>query len=303
MDARSLYRPAQFFLIAFIVSWFFWLIDAYLSWHGGAEWLQGLLMFLSLFGPIVAALIMFCSAKSPELWSDYKDRLFSFRRIDPRMVPIILFLTPVLMFIAMGISLFFGGSPDQFVILPGITFLTLPGLIGLFLAPALEEAGWRGYGVDSLRSRSTLFVTSITFGVIWACWHIPLFFINGSYHNTLLSSWLFTANFFVSVVAMAFILNWLFYRNNRSVMACFIFHLSANVSMSFIPAEPFTKCIVTMLMVLIAAATVLADCKLWFAEPPARFDRQRVFAPFFPARPRPTRHEHRAGASDKPPHP
>jgi uncharacterized protein len=272
MDARTTCRPAQFFVIAFIVSWSFWLIDAYLSWHGGADGLQGLLMFLGLSGPVIAALVMFSRAKSPELWSDYKDRLFSLRRIDLRMVPVILFLIPATMCIATGISLFFGGSPEQFAILPGAAFLTLPGLIGLFLAPALEEAGWRGYGVDSLRCRSTLVVTSISFGIIWACWHIPLFFIKGFYHNTLLSSWLFTANFFVSVVAMAFILNWLFCRNNRSVMACFLFHLSANVSMSFIPAEQVTRCMVTVLLLLCAAATVLIDRELYLTEPPARFD-------------------------------
>ena len=261
---------SQFFLIAFVVTWFFWLIDAYVSWHGGAEGLQGLVMFLGLCGPVVAALVMLSRAKSPELWSDYQDRLFSLRRIDPRMLPVILFLVPALMCIAIGISLLFGKSPDQFTILPGAAFVTLPGLIGLFLAPALEEAGWRGYGVDSLRSRSTLFVTSLSFGILWACWHIPLFFIKGFYHNTLLSSWLYTANFFVSVFAMAFILNWLFYRNNRSVMACFLFHLSANVSMSFIPAEQFTKCIVTVLLLLCAAATVLIDRELCFARNPAR---------------------------------
>ena len=270
MEARKIYRPAQFFLIAFIVSWSFWLIDAYLSWHGGAESLQGIMMFLGLPGPVVAALVMFSRAKSPERWIDYKDRLVNPRRIDPLMVPAILFLAPVLICIAIGISLFFGGSPDQFSILAGATFLTLPGLIGLFIAPALEEAGWRGYGVDSLRSRSTLFLTSVSFGIIWACWHIPLFFIRGLYHNTLLSSWLFTANFFVSVIAMAFLLNWVFYRNNRSVLACFLFHLSANVSLSFIPAEQVTRCIVTVLLLLCAAATVLIDRELSFAKHPAR---------------------------------
>ncbi len=263
-------RPARFFLIAFIITWSFWLIDAYLSWHGGAEGLQGILMFLGLSGPVVAALVMFSRAKSPELWIDYQDRLVNLRRIDLRMVPAILFLTPVLICIAIGISLLFGGSPDQFSILPGAAFLTLPGLIGLFLAPALEEAGWRGYGVDSLRCRSTLFLTSISFGILWACWHIPLFFMKGSYHNTLLSSGLFTANFFVSVIAMAFILNWVFYRNNRSVLACFLFHLSANVSLSFIPAEQVTRCIVTVLLLICAAATVLIDRELCFARPPAR---------------------------------
>jgi uncharacterized protein len=266
MDARTLYRPAQFFLIAFLVSWFFWFTDAYVSGAGGAEGLQGFLMFFGLCGPVIAAIVMFRRTKSPELWSDFKDRLFSLRRIDLRTLPVILFLVPALMCSAIAISLFFKSSPYQFAILPGATFLTLPGLVGLFLAPALEEAGWRGYGVDSLRSRSSLFVTSASFGILWACWHIPLFFIRGFYHNTLLSSWLFTADFFVSVFAMAFILNWLFYRNNRSVMACFLFHLSANISMSFIMAEQSTKCIVTVLLLLCAAATVIGDRRLYFEE-------------------------------------
>jgi hypothetical protein len=42
MDARALYKSAQFFLIAFILIWFFLLPDAYFSWHGGAIGLQGL---------------------------------------------------------------------------------------------------------------------------------------------------------------------------------------------------------------------------------------------------------------------
>jgi uncharacterized protein len=263
MDARTLYRPAQFFLIAFTVTWFFWLTDAYLSWHGSDSGLMGILMFLGLCGPFIAAIVMFRRAGNKELWSDYQDRLFSFRRIDLRLLPLILFLVPAVVCAAIGISLLFGKSPDQFTILLAPSFLTLPALTGLFAAPALEEAGWRGYGVDSLRSRSTLFVTSLSFGILWACWHIPLLFINGMYHNTLLASGLYTANFFVSVFALSFIINWLFYRNSRSVPACFLFHLSANIALSFIPAEQFTKCIVTVLLLLVAAATVIGDWELY----------------------------------------
>ena len=262
-----LYKPARFFLIAYAVTWFFWLAGAYLSWHGAGEGTLGLLVFLGLTGPFIAALVMFRQAGSPELWRDYRDRLFGLKRIDGRMLPLILFLAPALVCVAIAISLPLGGSPDQFGIAAGAAFLTIPGLVGLFAAPALEEAGWRGYGVDSLRSRYSLFVTSVTFGILWAGWHIPLFFIRGFYHNSLLASPLYTANFFVSVFAMAFILNWVFYRNNRSVAACFVFHLAANVSMSFIPAEEFTQCIVTVLLLLVAAVTVLVDRELYFAGP------------------------------------
>jgi len=266
MNTKTMYRPAQFFLIAYLVTWTIWFTDAYFSWHGGSQGLLGLLMLLGLCGPFVAALIMFWRAKSPELWRDYRDRLFSLRRIDRRTLPIILFLIPAVICAAIGISLLFGGSPDQFTIQLGASFVTVPALIGLFLAPALEEMGWRGYGMDSLRSRSTLFVASLYFALLWAFWHVPLLFISGLYHNSLLSSWLYTANFFVSVVAISFIINWLYYRNNRSIVACFLFHLSANVAMSYIPADQFTKCIVTVLLLIVAAAVVAADRKRFFGE-------------------------------------
>jgi len=265
-NTRIIYKPAQFFLIAYGITWTFLFAAAYFSYHGGAEGLLGLLMFLALCGPFGAALVMFHKTGSPELWADYRDRLFNTRRIDPRTLPVILFLIPAVMIAAIGISLLFGKSPGQFTILLGSSFMTLPGLIGLFAAPAFEEAGWRGYGVDSLRSRSTLFVTSLSFGILWMVWHTPLVFISGLYHNTLLSSWLYTANFFVSVLVLAFIINWLFYRNNRSVIACFLFHLSTNIAMSFIMAEQFTKCIITVLLFIVAVVIVVADRKLFFED-------------------------------------
>jgi membrane protease YdiL (CAAX protease family) len=265
-NTRTRYNPGQFFLFAFIFAWFFWFIDAYFSWNGGSPVLQGLLIFLGICGPVGAALVMLWQTKSPELWSDYKDRLVSFRRVNRWTLPLILFLFPAMISIGTGISLLLGKSSNQFTILLSPTIMTLPALTGIFLAPALEEAGWRGYGVDSLRSRFSLFITSIFFGILWASWHIPLFFINGFYQNSLLSSWLFTANFFVSTVIMAFIANWIFYTNNRSIIACFLFHFSADISMSFIPVEQYTKCIITVLMVLVAAVIVIRDKKLFFEE-------------------------------------
>jgi len=261
------YHPALFFLIAYAATWACWFAAAYFSNHGGSGELLGLLMVAGLCGPLVAALIMFWRAKSPELWRDYQDRLFSLRRIDIRTLPIILFLVPAVICVAIGISLLFGKSPDQFTIRLGAVFLTVQGLVGLFLAPAFEEAGWRGYGMDSLRSRYTLFIATLWFALLWAIWHIPLFFLAGFYHNSLLSSGLYTANFFIAVLAMAFIVNGLFYRNNRSIVACFLFHLSANVAMSYIPAEQFTKCIVTVLLLAVAAVIVVADRDRFFHEP------------------------------------
>lgn len=267
MDTKSLYKPLLFFLIAFVITWTFLILDAYLSYHEGTEGMLGLVLILGTSGPLVAALVLFRRAKSPVLWSDYRDRLINVRRISPWMLPLIIFLMPAAILFAIGISVLFGQPASQFAFLLVPAFLTIPGLLGIFLAPALEETGWRGYGVDSLRCRFSLLYTCILFGILWACWHIPLIFVKGMYHYTLLSSWLFTLNFFVSVFVLGFINTWIFYRNNRSIIACFLFHLSANVFMSFIPAEQVAKCIVTVLLLLFAAGTVIVDRKMYFDDP------------------------------------
>jgi uncharacterized protein len=267
MDTKALYKPLPFFLIAFLITWSFLILDAYLSYHEGTQEMLGILLIVGTSGPVVATLVMLRGAKSTLLWNDYRDRLLNVRRINPWMLPLIIFLMPAAILIAIGISVLFGQSPSQFGFLLVPAFLTIPGLCGIFLAPAMEEAGWRGYGVDSLRSRFPLLHTCILFGILWACWHIPLVFIKGMYHYTLLSSWLFTLNFFVSVFVLGIINTWIFYRNNRSIIACLLFHLSANVFMSFIPAEQVAKCFVTVLLILFAAGTVIVDRKMYIEDP------------------------------------
>jgi membrane protease YdiL (CAAX protease family) len=263
---KTIYQPAPFFLVAFLVTWTAWFITAYLSFQEGMQGFQDLFMLIGLCGPFIATLVMFHRSKSAALWKDYLDRIVNLRRINPATVPVMLFLFPIVIILSILLSLAFGQSAAQFALSLQFGFSAgfMPVLLILFLAPALEELGWRGYGMDSLRSRSALFTATLWFALLWALWHLPLFFINHYYHHQLLSNWLYFANFWVSVIPMAFIINWLYYRNNRSIIACFLFHLSADITMSVFPLGQFTKCIITVVLLGIAAVIVFADKKLFF---------------------------------------
>ena len=144
-----------------------------------------------------------------------------------------------------------------------ILSLVLP----LFLAPLLEELGWRGYGLDSLRVSFNLFVTSLMFAFLWALWHLPLFFINGFYNHELWNtSIIYVLNYFVIFFPASLLINWVYFKNSRSIIAAMLFHSVLNLCSVIFRTEQFTKCIITLLLCVIAIVVIINDKKFFFSK-------------------------------------
>src|SRR5262245_54877009 len=76
-----------------------------------------------------------------------------------------------------------------------------------------EEIGWRGYALPRLAARFGLARASMLLGVIWACWHLPLFFAHGA--DT------YGQSFFVyllQVTALSVAIAWLYVRTGGSLL-------------------------------------------------------------------------------------
>jgi uncharacterized protein len=222
-----------------------------------------------LFGPFCAALIMIFASKNEALRKDLLSRV-RFCTIKPKFLAVIALLMPFTVFLATGLSLLFGYSAEQVAFSREIHLLKGHGLVGLlvvFMAPVFEELGWRGYGVDSLRSYLDLFRTTILFAVLWSTWHMPLFFIDGYYHHELWNTSMFcVVNFFLSVVPGAALMNWIYYKNDRSIIAAILFHFMMNLSAILFQTEQFTKCLVTMLMVMFSVGVFVKDRQFFFTK-------------------------------------
>lgn len=254
------YRPALFFLLAFGLSWTPWLIAAYAGSQAGLAAYVPLFQLLGIAGPTAASLFLVFTSGSESLKRDFRDRLFNPRRIRPVYAAVAVALPLGVILASIAISLLLGQPADQFRLSGGGNLVAMIALT-MLLAPLLEEIGWHGYGVDSLRAKSGMLWTTLLFGVLWSAWHAPAALISDTYQNELarMDNPIYLANFFVSIIPAAFIANWFYYRNDRSIMGAVLMHSMLNAASVLVAAGQVAKCIATLLYAAVAVALVLTD--------------------------------------------
>jgi hypothetical protein len=94
----------------------------------------------------------------------------------------------------------------------------------------------------------------------------------GTYHYGLaqMNSPIYVINFFVSVMGVVIVVNWLYYKNNRSILAAAVAHSAGNAAGVLIAATPTTDLISTGVYFAVALVVVLLDRK-HFNEGPRTF--------------------------------
>lgn len=243
------------FLYFFITIGFPVLISpiAYYDSHKRDGSLSTLLLLINLLLPMLTA-IFFIYVHQPPLTPLFINKLTLFS-VPYHLILFSFLYMPCIIIIATLISLACGGSKKQFLLNKELTVMKGWKLIGILipflLAPLIEELGWRGYGVDSLLSSMQFYPASLTFGILWGLWHLPLFFFKGYYQNTLLKKGsLFVINFFLSVILISVLMNWVYVASNKSIPLMVLFHAMLNVSSMLFRTEDTTKCISTLLLLL-----------------------------------------------------
>jgi membrane protease YdiL (CAAX protease family) len=94
-----------------------------------------------------------------------------------------------------------------------------------------EEFGWRGYLLPRLQTRHNALVSGLIVGVIWAIWHIPLFFLKGMSQNVMqLQAGLLPAllGYSVLVIVNSIQFTWVFNNTRGSVLLAAVLHGASN---------------------------------------------------------------------------
>ena len=190
--------------------------------------------------------------------ADFWRRVTRPGRIGRRWLVVILVVPPGVGVLAGVVDLLLGGAglawgegvtgfgADPLLILPALFFATLP--------PLLEELGWRGYALDRLQLTWSAASASLVLGVVWALWHLPLFFIDGSFQHdevgfATAGFWLFM----VGIVSLSFTFTWIYNHTERSVLGIILLHGWVNFTAEAIVVADATY---YPLWVLLAVAVV-----------------------------------------------
>lgn len=266
---RYRYRPLRFYATCFAVTWIFWILAAVVSKSGNDNGTSSLLMLFGLTAPAVTAVITVLASGSKALKADLKRKLIGFYRIKPLSILMAVVGFMVIIVLSILLSLLAGQSLEQFAFTEDFSF-SISGtsaLLTILLAAIIEEVGWRGYGEDSVASYFSWFTESVIFGFVWALWHLPLFWIEGTYHYGLKELGVgYVLNFLISVNPLGFLTTWVYVKNNRSMLACIIFHLFINTMQEKIAMTPQTKCVETIVVFIAAAVVVLTNKEMFFEK-------------------------------------
>jgi membrane protease YdiL (CAAX protease family) len=109
------------------------------------------------------------------------------------------------------------------VLIPYIIFIALFG-------GGQEEFGWRGYVQDPLQEKFGVVKGSLLLGIVWAVWHLPLWFIPGEGHQyySFFAFGLFT-------ICLSVIIGVLYNASGKKMVVPWIVHTISNTSVPLFP--------------------------------------------------------------------
>lgn len=212
----------KFFSLTYALAWISWAASRGIS-YGSA-----LVLLLGVFAPGIVALVLTERAEGRAATRALIARVFKWD-VGARwyvfaiaFIPAIKLLVALVHRIVTGVWPRFGEEP---------LYLMAASLLVSTWAQAGEEIGWRGYALPRLSQRFGLAQASVILGVIWATWHLPLFFFFGS--DILGQSF---PLYLMQVTAVSVAMSWLYWRTGGSLLLVMLLHAAVNNLKDIVPS-------------------------------------------------------------------
>jgi membrane protease YdiL (CAAX protease family) len=250
-----------FFALAYALSW---IVEIPLALKA-QELIQAEIPFwthyLAAYGPMLSAVILTIVRGGWEGLRELLGRMTKWR-VNPGWW--LAALAPLGLYLLVGMALWLiEGQRIDLIAMGQVDYLPALGMAALPLWILTfgigEETGWRGFALPELqKDRSPLSATLILW-VIWALWHLPLFFY--SYPIAIIPG------FLIGLLSGAIIFTWLYNSTGGSILMVALWHGTYNFTTACTSCKTSPSAAVISALVMVWA--VLAA----FALKPARFSR------------------------------
>jgi uncharacterized protein len=220
-----------FFLLTFAVAWMLWMGASALSGSVVSPGLRALLFLPGTFAPALVALVLTAWGEGRQGVETLLRRLFRWRVGLRWYVFAVSYMAAIKLSAALVYRVSTGswprfGEEAWYVMLAATIFSTVVG------GQAGEEIGWRGYALPRLELRLGLTGGSLLLGVVWAAWHLPLFFLRGG--DLAGQSFLF---YLLALPAISTAMAWLYWRTGGSLLLTMLMHAAINNTAGIVPAD------------------------------------------------------------------
>ncbi|HSK99141.1 MAG TPA: type II CAAX endopeptidase family protein [Rubrobacteraceae bacterium] len=216
--------PLMYFIIALAFTGLFWTLAA-LGARGVIPSLPGVTV-IGTFGPLVAAVVLIAHESGRVGLRSLLGRILHWR-VAPIWYGVVL-LGPILLYLAalsLEVILLGGQPPSLGALIGALPILAIVTVYMVIFVAFGEEVGWRGYALPALQARYGALVSSVILGVLWALWHLPLFFNPHTHYSNL--------PFVLQVafqIPVAILFTWVFNSTGGSVLMAILLHAVLNAS-------------------------------------------------------------------------
>jgi membrane protease YdiL (CAAX protease family) len=225
------YPLPAFFLLAFGLSWIFMITDA-LGSHAILPFRLPIpLLIVMGYMPTLAAVIVTWQIKGREgVRALFKKLLIA--RVGSGWYVFAIFGIAVMAVITVMLYNTFGNGPVVPILSKNappfsgplqmiLTIVVMYIIVGLVNG---EELAWRGFALPRLQTKYNALISSLILGVIWALFHLPLFFTATGSSQAEMSF----VSFLISTVSITVLYTWMYNNTRGSVLMAYLFHAAAN---------------------------------------------------------------------------
>jgi membrane protease YdiL (CAAX protease family) len=214
------HKGILYLINTFIFTWIFWII----SFTSSSASLNGIFRVIGSLMPSLMGIIFTKLFYGRSGLRDLFKKLITWR-VNPFFYAFILLYSIASFYIPSFICNIAGADyaisvKDQifgFNLHNPLSLLACLLVIMIFGGPLGEELGWRGFVLPTLQKKYSPLLSGIIVGVIWTCWHIPMFLFHiEGYDNFII--------YLLQTISLSIIYTWLYNHVKGSLLILILYH-------------------------------------------------------------------------------